>query len=356
MKYRSVSFMIFALLSSASFANTQLWLSDQPPDKELLKNLQQSHGGLVKIDNELYSKQLWLRKGDGLFKSATVESASGSVHLMDTQQKVSEPVMEKITNSASLQFQMPEEGFYNAYYTERSVENNRLNVTTAKAEALKHSCRLGHNYDRKLVNPNQWADAPLEVIRLRLPEEDFHTRIHSGAVLKFKVLYKNAPVSDALVKLETQKGWVNSTTSDQEGIATFQIIQDNFAADSNEEQKKPSGKPTADTKIAEANKKPEKPAEHEKHSGKHAMPLSDNFLLSVEYVVPEKGQLDGKPYQQAAYTVTMIGSYSPNAQGSSSRAQALAYSGAGFLTLGIGATLYRRRRLKPFREVGFDEN
>ncbi|MGZ5612892.1 MAG: hypothetical protein ACXWF8_18695 [Methylobacter sp.] len=379
--------LVCAIFSTGADANTQLWLSDQPPDKNLLQKMQHSHGGYVYVENDVYIKQLWLRKGDSLFKSSYAESVADNFEVLDTQQKISKPVVEHGANSHSIRFQMPDEGFYNAYYTERSVADNVLNVTMAKAEVLKHSCRLGHNYDRKLVNPNQWADAPMEIVRLLLPEEDFHTNIQSGALLKFKVFYKGRPVSSAQVKLETQKGWVNTKTTDRDGIAAFQIIQDNFPAESKPEtrgagaeanaadlsSKKSSpershalkstalGAEGTDHKPSEP--AAEKSAEHAEHgSGKkgggggHEMRQKDNFLVHAEYTVDENGELNGAPYRQAVYSVTMTGSYMPNVQVDQSRSQALMYASAGFLVLGGSAVLYRRRRVKPFKEVGFDEH
>ncbi|MGZ8907713.1 MAG: hypothetical protein ACXW1Z_25475 [Methylobacter sp.] len=352
--------LVCAIFSTGANANTQLWLSDQPPDKSLLQKMQRSHGGYVYVEHDVYVKQLWLRKGDSLFKSSYAESVADNFEVLDTQQKISKPVVEHGENSHSIRFQMPDEGFYNAYYIERSVADNVLNVTTAKAEVLKHSCRLGHNYDRKLVNPNQWADAPMDIVRLRLPEEDFHTNIHSGALLKFKVLYKDRPVSGAQVKLETQKGWVNTKTTDRDGIAAFQIIQDNFPVEAKPETRG-VGAEGADHKPSEP--ATEKSSEHAEHgSGKkgggggHEMRQKDNFLVHAEYTADENGELNGAPYRQAVYSVTMTGSYMPNVQVDQSRSQALMYAGAGFLVLGGSAVLYRRRRIKPFKEVSFDEH
>jgi hypothetical protein len=349
--------MICALLSGASYANNQLWLSDQPPDKKLFKELRRSHGGLVRVEDEVYSKQLWLRKGDGLFKSPYLNSVAGTVHVIDTQQKVIEPAIEQVGNSPSIRFKMPDEGFYNVYYTEQSVDNNMLTVATAKSEVLKHSCKLGHNYDRALVNPNQWTDAPLEVIRLRLPDEDFHTSLQSGIQLQFSVLYKGKPASGAVVKLETQKGWINTTTSNDKGIASFQLVQDNFPDEEKDEVEAAYDTSKPEAKAPEQSKGDEHAGHHGQHGeGKYASMQSDNFLLNVEYTVPETGELNGKPYKEALYTLSMAANYKPNTQGMKLKTQGLMYGSAGFLTLGVGTALYRRRRIKPFREVGFDEN
>jgi hypothetical protein len=342
-----------------------LWFTDQPPDKAMLSELQNAHGGLVRMENNVFHKQLWLKKGDSLGKAAYTDPMN-KTQVMDTEQAFSEPTKK----NNSIQFAMPKEGFYNAYYTERSVGDNTLNINTAKAEALKHNCREGHNYDRKLVNPNQWAEAPLEIVRLRQADEDFHTRIQSGTLLKFKILHNNQPVKDASVRLETQKGWIKTTQSDADGIATFQVIQDSFPepeADAKKDSKsegKPETKPEQTTladKKAEHGDKEHKSSEHGGGKGKrgggggeHGTHEMSNFLVTAEYTAPETGTLDGKPYQQVTYTTAMTGSYTFNTAVSQSKQWALLYASGGFLTLGVGATLYRRR-IKPFKEVSFDE-
>lgn len=348
-------------------AKTQLWLSDQPPEKSLLKSMQRSHGGFVHVENDVYVKQLWLRKGDSLFKSTFAEPASDNFRVMDTQQNVAEPTIEHGANTHSIRFKMPDEGYYNAYYTERAIENGILTVATAKAEVLKHSCRLGHNYDRKLVNPNQWNDASLEIVRLRLPEEDFHTRIQSGNRLKFSVLHKGQPVEGAQVTLETQQGWLNTSTTDQNGIASFQVIQDNFPLETNDDGAEFIGKPKVKTSGNSdspwaRNHSSEHASEHaasgsgeSKWGGDRAARQQDTFLVHAEYTHDEAGEFDGQPYRQIAYSVSMTGSYSPNVHVDQSKSLGLVYASTGFLILGIGTTVYRRRRIKPFKEVGFDE-
>ena len=359
MKYPYLLLSLIMLLSPASHA--ALWFTDQPPDKSLLKQLRSAHGGLVKMENNVYHKQLWLRKGDSLAKSAYVEPLTNNpFYVMDTQQKAVTPNSKKIANNTVITFAMPDEGFYNAYYTERTVSDDILHINTAKAEVLKHNCREGHNYDRKLVKPNQWTETPLEIVRLRLPAEDFHTRIQSGNLIKFTVLYQGKPVSGAELTLETQHGWSKTTSTDANGIASFQIIQDNFVT---EEQAEDNAETTAMDKKAWANKKTakgEKHAEHQenkqaKTSRYNARPM-DNFLVTAEYRVPETGEFKGKAYQKAVYSISMTGSYTANHSVAQSKQQALMYASAGFLTLGVGATWYRRRRIKPFKEVSFDEH
>ncbi|MDD1620228.1 MAG: hypothetical protein LUQ11_02010 [Methylococcaceae bacterium] len=387
--------LLCAAISIPLSAEAGLWLSDQPPDKSLMRDMKRSHGGYVLIEDDVYVKQLWLRKGDSLTGSAYAEPAGASFSLLDTRRQLSEPAVGRGNGAATIRFKMPEEGYYNAYYTERAVENGVLNVATAKAEILKHNCRLGHNYDRKLVEPGRWQDAPLEIVRLRLPDEDFHTRIRSGNLLKFSVQHQGQPVRGATVRLETQKGWINTAFSDENGIASFQVIQDTFPVDDDDGarflSKPQAGEQSEKRGDEEKEGRPGKWAgqkdglqseggkpskwqakkdgdEHAEHKGDHGERKEDggnsrwggerredHFLVSAEYLSDEAGAWEGQAYRQIHYSTAMTGSYAPNIQVSQSKSLGLIYASAGMLTLGVGATVYRRRRIKPFKEVGFDE-
>ncbi|MEJ2620263.1 MAG: hypothetical protein P8163_08365, partial [Candidatus Thiodiazotropha sp.] len=57
--------------------------------------------------------------------------------------EIKQPVQDQ---HAQLLFNMPDEGFYNAYLTQRLIVDDKLEITTAKAVVLKHSCREGHDH------------------------------------------------------------------------------------------------------------------------------------------------------------------------------------------------------------------
>lgn len=343
-------------------ANSQIWLSDQPPDKRLFKEMRRSHGGYVFIEDKVYIKQLWLRKGDSLKRSPYTVSQDDSFTVLDINKTPLDVAVQHEEKGDSIRFKMPDEGYYNAYYTERALEGDTLFVNTAKTEVLKHSCREGHNYDRKLVIPNQWDGAPLEIVRVRLPEEDFHTRLRSGVDLNFKVLHEGKPVQGAVVKMESHKGWLNSTVTDKDGIAEFQMIQDHFIKEESEDDQL-LAKFLGDNKAEQAGKKggykakdnqDEQPKPRSSWE-RNARPR-DSFLLNAEYTTDEAGEWHGQPYRQTVYTVTMPGTYEPNILVAQSKKWGLAYFSAGLLILGVGTFWYRRRRIKPFQEVAFDEH
>lgn len=348
--------LLGSLLVSNS-VNAMVWFTDMPADKRILKEMSRSHGGYVWNENERYSKQLWLKSGETQLIGHYEKFSVDQVRVFDINQQPVNANLVQNEKSDSIRFEMPEEGFYNAFYTLKSVREDGLNIEIAKFESLKHSCKLGHNYDRKWVQPNVWIESELDVIRLRLPHEDFHTRLRSGNNLKFKVLHLNQPVAGALVNLETQKGWSHSLITNQEGVVDFQIIQDNFPVDEDDQK---SEKPSADDKKTSVAVEKDKESEPQKTSvskrGGHGDHQQDNYLLTVHFSQPDAGVFQGVPYKQIKYTMTMGGRYEPNIQVSQSKSLALIYASAGFLTLGIGATVYRRRRIKPFKEAVFDEH
>ncbi len=331
-------YLIFTLLlglhASQLFASSsQLWFSDQPPDRSMIKEMQMRHGGYVHVEDGVDVKQLWLRGGESLGKSDYVDSAKGEYVLLDVQKTMNKPQLSGLPQS-SIRFPMPDEGYYNTYFIERLVNNDTLTVKTAKAEILKHNCRNGHKYDRSLVNPQKWNEAPLDIVRLRLPDEDFHTRIRSGTQLKFQIFHKGNPVEGASVKLETKQGWTKLTQSDDQGIASFQVIQDNFFdADKAEKQGK---------KVERG------------HGGR--VRIRDSYLITAQYNTNEKGSVADNTYNQIQYTVSTTGRYYPQQLASKSSEQALYFASAGMLVMGVGGYSYRKRRVKPFKEEAFDEH
>jgi len=308
-----------------------VWLSGNPPNMKITKQLRRSHGGYVLQDKDgLYSKILWLRKGADLNKSAYTSSLKGDFFLIDMQSDMQQPIA-KITDaeSASIKFDMPDEGYYNAYYMQRYVEGGVQYIDVAKAEVLKHSCRVGHDFDINKMQPKQNKIIPLEILRLRFDDENYHTRFNSGTEILFKVLLNGEALAAADITITTEEGWVRHSQSDADGIVSFKVIQDRFKQDHKDGEKE--------------------------ESSRHQRPRSEQFLVSVQYKQSAVGEYNGKKYQSIVYSSTFPGAFtSPEAIYKSS-AYALSFGSAGFLLLGVGTYMYRRRRIKPFKEVDLDE-
>jgi hypothetical protein len=321
-KTRLGALLLFALCSQSLFASEPLWLSDTPPDEVSASQLHRSHGGPVERGQRgVYRKRLWLRSGEAQAEAAYVAPAGElSAQLIDpgkNQAKFKQPVKDQ---HAQLVFNMPDEGFYNAYLTRRQVENDRLEITTAKAEVLKHSCREGHDHVRDLMPPNHLSDIPLEIVRERLPNENFHGRVAYGDLISFLVLAKGKPVAGAKVTLHTQSGWRNSATSDEQGRVKFTIIRDYFPR-------------------------------WEVFESRHRQ----GFLAVARLQSDEAGSYQGKAYSGANYVATLPGHYFPSSRDYESYAYGLSFGLFGLTFSGLSVYLYRRRRVRPYKEVRFDD-
>ena len=329
--------VVLTLLSLGSQANMlpedekPIWLSGIPPNMKMLKDFRRSHGGYVLQDKEgLYSKMLWLREGLDLTKSSYVSTSRGNFFLIDMQSDLQQPIVNTTdSDSVSIKFGMPDEGYYSAYYMQRYVNAGVQYVNIAKAEVLKHSCQLGHDFDINKMQPKQNNIIPLEILRLRFDDENYHTRFNSGTKVLFKVLLNGEPLAAAEVTIATEEGWVRRSESNKEGLVSFDVIQDRFKND-NEEQGK-------------------------EENSRHQRRRSEQFLVSVQYKQDIAGEYNGQRYQSTVYNSTFPGAFtSPEAIYKSS-AYALSFGSAGFLLLGVGTYMYRRRRIKPFKEVDLDE-
>ncbi len=274
----------FVLLSGGLAGSAQaepVWFSDQPPDAEWAKRAHHAHGGMIERGRGgVYVKRLWLRAGGepaSAVYTQPADDASFGVFGIDGESLA--PDLFKVASGGGITFPMPEEGFYNAYFIERSVEDAVLKTSIVKAEVLKHSCGEGH--DPKLtasrMPPRDRAGVPLEIIRERLPGEDFHTRIRSGDKVGFRVHYKGSPAAGANVSLTTREGWTKQVVADADGRAVFKLIRDYY------------------------------PAWNDFDKRHH-----EAFLVTAEYRVETPGELNGTPFEKAHYRATLPGIFYPS--------------------------------------------
>jgi hypothetical protein len=299
-----------------------LWLSDAAPNARGKRA--QGHGGPVTVRKGTYFKRLWLREGD-LPQDADYVAQSDeapSLVLIDTAGKIETlPFSQAPDNGPlSVEFPMPEEGFYNAYVERRRVNDGVLEVSLAKAEVMKHSCREGHDNVQVKMPPRHHAAMPLEVVRERKPKEDFHSRLGHGDEVGFRVLRNGAPLAGAQVTLTSGQGWSKRLLSDGEGNVSFRMIRDYYPPWS-------------------------------LFKKRHAQP----YLLNVRYSQPAAGELDGEAYHGTRYTASFTGSYYPSPDDYQSYAYGLSFGLFALLSTGGGVYFFRRRRKRPYREVRFDE-
>ena len=296
--------------------------TDAPPDDvKGERKGRHDHGGFVEEgeDGRRY-KRLWLktdigRKAD--HAHAPPPEMTG-VFQIDPLGNVREFPKTSIGHQG-LSFPLVDEGFYATYVLQTSVRDDTLVRSVAKSEVLMHSCRDGR-HDRLAVAEriphHRLAQAPIELIRERLPQEDFHTELRSGDELSFIVLVEGKPTSGATVRMITGHGWEKTVVSDAEGRAQFLMIRDYFPA-------------------------------WDDFQRRHR----EKFLLIATLDVAEDGVLDGQPYRRSRYQTTLPGSYLPSKSDYASYLIGLVVGLFALVFTGLAVYLYRRRRLRPFREV-----
>ena len=200
------------------------------------------------------------------------------------------------------------------------MNNGERQFQTAKAEVLKHSCREGHDDIQEKMPPRHNAAVPLEILRERRPKEDFHTRTCFGDAISFTVLRNGKPQPGAEVTLATALGWSKRALSDDQGRVTYTMIRDYFPP-------------------------------WRLFKKRHAQP----YLVKAEFSQPESGELDGQTYDRTLYCASFAGSYFPSRRDYESYAYGLIFGLFMLVFSGLAVYLFRRRRIRPYREVCFDE-
>lgn len=321
----SLAGIVAGLLSNAVAASEVLWFSDDPPSKEAAQKTRHAHGGSVEVGRGgLFMKRLWARAGEVPSEESGLMSADAAggrkLTLLHPDGTTTDVEPFSSPQGFGFLFPMPKEGFYNAYLVEKAVEGDTLHTRVVKAEALKHNCGEGHDHVAGLMAPNTMQGVPLDIIRERLPKEDFHTHIMSGDRVSFRVLYKGQPAAGVEVKMVTAKGWTKTLKADAEGRVSYEMIRDYFPPWTAFDKRQ-----------------------------------KENFLVLAAYAVDEAGTLEGKPYSKARYVGTLPGVYYPAKQEYTSYLYGLLLSLFAITGTGIGVYMYRHRRRKPYREERFDE-
>jgi hypothetical protein len=285
MKFKIAYFICFFLLLFAfgTFASEVIWLSGDPPKKASKQvksiGMQRLAGFRGKRGKETLI--LWVRSGTNPIESEYLNSTHTSepvVFVFSPEEKLIKAELSDGRMGFALTYDGSLEGFYNIYIIERFVHGDTLYVQIAKAEKLSHSCRNGHKGIRPKIPPHSFpGKVPFEIIRKRIPNEDFHTFLASGDEVSFMMLLNGNPVENANVLITTQKQWAKSLKTNKDGEITFQILGDYFS------------------KWKELNNKE-----------------IYKFLLKADYTVIEEGVYNKQAYKNIHYTCTMTEDYIPS--------------------------------------------
>lgn len=335
--------LIFAislgLLSAANGADTAdiLWLSDKAP-KRARTTADAGHGGGAKHQesmdavisgdegDNLHSgtKRLWVRRGADPANASYVDASDvpTDIGLLDAKGNRSQIAQTPANGLAHAKCEFSELGFYNAYLTRESLADGVKRVQLAKAELLKGSCCMKTGdvdpaQMRAITNP----ELPLEVVREHEPDEKLFTRITSGDKIKFTVNRQGKPTAGVAVTMLTQQGWQKKAVSDANGQVEFTMIRDYFPSWSDFKRR-----------------------------------TKETFLIVADVEDAASGTHEGRPYAKVAYQSTLSGRYAPSPYDYKSYAWGLGISVFVLAFGGLGVYLYRRRRLRPFKEVRFNES
>lgn len=268
------------------------------------------------------AKQVWLRNGSEPMGSSYAGTGRESemLTLLGLDGALPDAVMKTENGALKARIELPELGFYNAYLTQRMVHGDMLHVQVAKAELLHGTCCAKGIDDEEVSKPIINANVPLELVRVHYPDEKLFTRIVSGDQVDFIVLSFGKPVAGAKVSMTTQNGWSSNKVSDAEGRVAFTMIRDYYT-------------PWLEFKKYR----------------------KQTYLMSADLHVPNKVVADGVIYGSAHYNSTLAGSYYPSPHDYRSYAWGLGISLFVIVFGGVAIYLYRRRRLKPYKEVRVDD-
>ena len=310
-----LGFLCVMLFVSDLQAAQTLWLSDIAPTKEQAKKMKPSMGGgMIIRDKRGITKKLWLRKGEDIVNSTYVDKSNIPLVLITPDAPPTELAFGN-KEYADVSFKMPDEGFYNLFMTVKQIYNGVLLESMVKNEALKHSCRSGHDHTEDKMPPLYFEGTSFDIVRQRLSKETFHTRMTSGDVVSYKVLLQGQPVAGSDVTMVTQKGWSKTIKTDQDGMAHFEMIRDYY------------------------------PPWHE--FKKRNM---ETFLIIAEYDRAEFGVYQGGRYHSIHYKGTISGNYYPSTKDYKSNLYGLLIGLFGLTVSILLIYFYRRRRTNRYKE------
>lgn len=306
-----------------------IWLSDSPPARGdgAARSGMAGMGGMAMGGDRSGppSKRLWLRAGSDPQKSGfareDADAVSDTVLVRPQGPLEGEALPPPADGKKNLAFDMPVQGYYRVYASSRKLQGETLNISVAKAEIANFS-RGGDEEERALalVAPRILESAPIEIVREKAADEKMFFQLKSGDEQAFVVLQKGLPVQGARVRFVSHEGWSKEALSDEQGRVSFQVIRDYFPAWDDFKKR-----------------------------------FKASYLIIAEANAAEKGVFKDQPYSSVRYQATLAGNYYPSPNDYRSYAWGLGIGLLIVLFCGTAVYLYRRRRVKPFQEVRFDD-
>lgn len=266
------------------------------------------------------SKKLWPVFEDDNGEKNCMGNIDAQLYLLDANLQTSTLTQSKENGCKSVSYKMPENGYYNLFYVDKTMQNDTLYIKIAKHENMRFNHSNDAIYDEQKMSAHSIKEVPFDILRLREDGETFYHRLYSGDKIRLQVLLDSKPIENAKLTLSTKTGWSKTLKTDKDGIASFLLLKDYFP-------------------------------EWNKFDKRH----KNEFLLSASYTQDVNGSHKDKEYKSINYKATYASVYYPGDSEYKSYAYGLMAATATAILSGFAIYWFRKRREKPFKELRFDE-
>ncbi|MCK5110493.1 MAG: nitrous oxide reductase accessory protein NosL [Arcobacteraceae bacterium] len=274
------------------------------------------HGG---SRGQVPTKKVWPIFKDDSNKLNCIKDISADLYLLDFNLKVTKARQGRKLGCKTVSFKMPDNGYYNLFYSDKMVDEGILYNTVAKYEYRRFNHSNDAVYDEQKMSEHSIKEVPFDILRIREKGETFFHRLYSGEKMRIKVILDGKPIKGADLTLSTKTGWSKTIKTNKDGIAAFTLLKDYFP-------------------------------QWNKFDRRH----KSEFLLTASYTKDIKGKYDDEEYEKIIYTATYPSVYYPEVSGYKSYAYGLLAATTAMIISGFVIYWYRKRREKPFQEVRFD--
>lgn len=275
------------------------------------------HGG---SRGQVPSKKVWPIFTNDQGKVNCLSNIYAELYLLDANLEVTKAKQSRGRDCKTVSFKMPDNGYYNLFYTDQNVKDNTLYHTTAKYEYMRFNHSNDAIYDETKMAAHTIKAVPFDILRVREDDETFYHRLYSGDNIKIKALLNSQPIEGATITLSTKTGWSKTLKTDKNGLVVFRLLKDYFP-------------------------------EWNKFDRRH----KNKFLLTATYTQNIAGEYLYDKYQNIKHTATYQSLYYPSVSAYRSYAYGLLAAVATMLISGFAIYWYRKRREQPFKEVKFNE-
>ena len=275
-----------------------------------------SHG---RSRGQIPTKKVWTVFIDDMGKLNCIKDISADLYLLDYNLKVSKAKQGRKGGCKTVSFKMPDNGYYNLFYSDKMVDEGIFYNTVAKYEYRRYNHSNDAVYDEQKMSEHSIKEVPFDILRVREKGETYYQRLYSGDKIRMKVVMDGKPIKDADVTMSTKSGWSKTAKTNKDGIAIFTLVKDYFP-------------------------------QWNKFDRRH----KSEFLMTATYTKETEGVYDDEEYSKIKYTATYPSVYYPAVSGYKSYAYGLLAATATMVISGFVIYWYRRRREKPFQEVKFN--